>query len=416
MKQDRQASQEIEQSLREALAHLYDPAYEPPDTVWTLTGCDRDQGRDALRAALRRSIEDLRPPPGTPTDARITRVYELLSFRYIQHLTQEEAAERLGISPRHLRREQSEAVRVLAMLLRERSDRSTPQGSGTPERSQVPLPGAASLAPSQPTEGGRPQIREELASLRESAPGALADLGEAIAAALDLAKIVASSHGVSLQVETTEAGTLVSIHPSALRQILIKTVSELVKQMPPGSITIGVERQTRRARVSLLACPLASAAPLDSEFIEEIVAAHGGTVTIAPENGCLAVSFDLPTMDMATVLVVDDNQDLVHFFRRYTNGTRYRIVHLREGRHLFDAIRSSPPDAIVLDVMLPDCDGWELLSHLHTHPETASIPVIICSVVRQEDLALALGASLYLPKPVRRRQLIEALDTVLTPG
>jgi CheY-like chemotaxis protein len=119
---------------------------------------------------------------------------------------------------------------------------------------------------------------------------------------------------------------------------------------------------------------------------------------------------------MATVLVVDDNQDLVHFFRRYTNGTRYRIVHLGEGSHLFETIESSRPDAIILDVMLPDCDGWELLSHLHAHPETTPIPVIVCSVVRQEDLALALGASLYLPKPVRRRQLIQALDTLLTPG
>ena len=68
------------------------------------------------------------------------------------------------------------------------------------------------------------------------------------------------------------------------------------------------------------------------------------------------------------------------------------------------------PDIIVLDVMLPDVDGWELLSQLHEHPLTRSVPVIVCSVVGEEDLALALGAKVYLPKPVRRQQFLQALD------
>jgi CheY-like chemotaxis protein len=64
----------------------------------------------------------------------------------------------------------------------------------------------------------------------------------------------------------------------------------------------------------------------------------------------------------------------------------------------------------VLDVMLADMDGWELLASLTNHPQASSIPVIVCSVVRGEDLAPALGAVSYLPKPVRPLQFIEALD------
>ncbi len=67
---------------------------------------------------------------------------------------------------------------------------------------------------------------------------------------------------------------------------------------------------------------------------------------------------------------------------------------------------------IVLDIMLPDIDGWELLTNLHEYPGTRAIPVIICSVVKQEELAEALGAALYVAKPVMRKQFIEALDTV----
>jgi CheY-like chemotaxis protein len=79
-----------------------------------------------------------------------------------------------------------------------------------------------------------------------------------------------------------------------------------------------------------------------------------------------------------------------------------------------NAVETVTPDVIVLDVILPDADGWELLMHLHEHPIARSIPIIICSVVREKELALALGAKAYLPKPVRRRQFISALQQALS--
>jgi CheY-like chemotaxis protein len=63
--------------------------------------------------------------------------------------------------------------------------------------------------------------------------------------------------------------------------------------------------------------------------------------------------------------------------------------------------------------MLSDMDGWEILTLLHSTARTRSIPVIVCSVIRQEELALGLGASLYIPKPVGRQDFIQALDRVL---
>jgi len=104
---------------------------------------------------------------------------------------------------------------------------------------------------------------------------------------------------------------------------------------------------------------------------------------------------------------------LVHFYRRYTTGTRYQIVHLAEGQHALETIQEVKPDIIVLDVMLPDIDGWELLADLRQQPAAETLPIIVCSVVRRAELALSLGASLYLPKPVRRRQFIQALGQIL---
>lgn len=71
------------------------------------------------------------------------------------------------------------------------------------------------------------------------------------------------------------------------------------------------------------------------------------------------------------------------------------------------------PQAIVLDVMMPQVDGWEVLARLRQHPGTARIPVIICSVLADADLAAALGAMAVVPKPVTRQAFLSALDQTL---
>jgi CheY-like chemotaxis protein len=84
-----------------------------------------------------------------------------------------------------------------------------------------------------------------------------------------------------------------------------------------------------------------------------------------------------------------------------------------EGQRVFEKIEEVPPDLIVLDVMLPDSNGWDLLTQLRQHPLTQHVPVIVCSVVRREKLALALGATMYVPKPVGYQQFVQALDKAI---
>jgi CheY-like chemotaxis protein len=65
---------------------------------------------------------------------------------------------------------------------------------------------------------------------------------------------------------------------------------------------------------------------------------------------------------------------------------------------------------IILDVMMPDIDGWEILGRLRSHPSTSAIPVVVCTILAQEELALSLGASGFLLKPITRQALLEELD------
>ena len=109
--------EEFEQYLRDALAHLHNPAYKPPELLETVTGYNPQQGLETFQTILIRAIEDLKPASDLPLNARAKRLHQLLSYRYVQVLTQEDTAQRLGITPRHLRREQQQAVHLLARRL-----------------------------------------------------------------------------------------------------------------------------------------------------------------------------------------------------------------------------------------------------------------------------------------------------------
>ena len=118
----------------------------------------------------------------------------------------------------------------------------------------------------------------------------------------------------------------------------------------------------------------------------------------------------LPSADEIIVLVIDDNADLVHFYRHHVARTRYQIVHVAEGQRAFEIIANTPPDIIVLDIMLPGVDGWELLGRLREHPALRGVPILVCTILPQERLAMTLGAAGFIRKPISRSALLAALN------
>ncbi len=113
-------------------------------------------------------------------------------------------------------------------------------------------------------------------------------------------------------------------------------------------------------------------APLGVRLIEEILTAHQGAVHVSSEGGVQSIGIELPAAAReceVSVLVVDDNEDLVSFFTSYTAGAAYRIQHAATGAEALSAVQERRPDVIVLDMMLPDAaiDGWGLLMQLHPH-------------------------------------------------
>jgi CheY-like chemotaxis protein len=117
----------------------------------------------------------------------------------------------------------------------------------------------------------------------------------------------------------------------------------------------------------------------------------------------------LPAAQTPTILIIDDNRGLIELFQRYLAGHRVVVVGAESGDAALALLQQLTPQAIVLDVMMPHQDGWEVLQRLRAAPALAATPILVCSVLREHDLALTLGASDTLVKPVSQPALLDAL-------
>jgi len=127
-------------------------------------------------------------------------------------------------------------------------------------------------------------------------------------------------------------------------------------------------------------------------------------------TGTCGVSTTLSRIPCRTVLLLEDNPSAVELYRRYLSGSsEWELVPAATADDAIETARRGQPAVIVLDLLLPEKDGWQVLQTLRALPETADIPVLICSVFDESDLASALGANNYLKKPVSREQFLAGL-------
>jgi CheY-like chemotaxis protein len=389
------------QELRDALIHLNDPDYRPSGFVFAVMGCAPEDGTGPVQSEIVQVIKKLEPSAGVPLASGGRRDFDVLYNRFLLRLTQEQTAERLNLSVRSVRRAQRTATHTLARILWEHG---LAREGAAEERGET--------ATGAQAKSWRSQVKQDLAALQHSAPLAVANVEDTIHYAVELESVLISRLGVGLKTEHVEPGLVAAIHPTVLRQILVIAIGEMARLPPDGDIAIGAVMEGEDVIVTLAAPISGNSMPNDS-LIAEILSSQGGSAHVNIVGHLATLSIKVRSAGRVAVLVVDDNPDMVHFYRRCTAGTRYHILHAAQGQRTADAIEAVAPDIIVLDIILPDADGWELLEQLHKRPGTRSIPVIVCSIVREENLASAFGAALYMPKPVERSQFLRALDQTL---
>ena len=120
-----------------------------------------------------------------------------------------------------------------------------------------------------------------------------------------------------------------------------------------------------------------------------------------------------------TIMVVDDNPDIVTIVKTILEGKGHNVVSAYSGAELFSRLEEQKPDLIILDIMMPQMDGLEVLTQLKGGPNTSSIPVILLTAkVQYEDVlgGYKLGADYYITKPFTSTQLVNGINLLLGEG
>jgi CheY-like chemotaxis protein len=395
--------EELIRQIRDALTHLYDYAYlqrHPlADSLVPARATVTRTRAQELRRILLDAIEALNPGASVPIRAIERRGYAILFGLYVEGRDRKEMAGFLGISGRQLRRDRNTAFEALVSIVQDR---------------YLTRPNSDRAA------GGPEPFREEEEWLAEQRTPV--DLHEIIAGLLPLLEPLAHQHRVELMATVEPDLPKFYTNRILMRQLLIGLANRILSNLPLRRLAF--EAQLPKAQIQI---GLRLAWPEDSQPGEEkgpaltpliepaepLLPALKGQLhveKIGPTEAVIWLS--LPRDDEMLVLVVDDNEELFALFQRYVAYYPYRLRHAKSVAEALDLVQSIHPDLITLDLMMPERDGWELLQALKSNPATAGIPVAVCSILDDPDLAYAWGAKFYLKKPVGAVEFLQALAQI----
>ncbi len=125
---------------------------------------------------------------------------------------------------------------------------------------------------------------------------------------------------------------------------------------------------------------------------------------------------EIPQTVAESILVIDDDEVIRDLLHNHLSKSGYHVLTAASGQEGLKIAHALHPHIITLDVMMPEMDGWMVLSLLKNDPELADIPVIMMSIVEEPVKGYSLGAADYLVKPVSHQQLNKIIQKYMTDG
>lgn len=402
-----------------ALTHLYDPASLQNHPLVSMLKLDVSPDHvtraQSVRRILLECLEMLKPEMRGPERAKAARAYAILTYRYVDGLSIEEIADKLALSLRQTYREHEKGIKAVASLLWDRIQRE--KGTGHPASETAPVATDRLEA-----------VQAEVNRLRQA--GGISEpvnLGEILEGVRTLLTPITRQTGTQIQMPPPDAWPTVIADRVMLRQAFLNLLSHALDRIG-GDLTITVLHGPGNPAIHVRADPPrvirqppgSEATAQDPDQIALAVAralleAQGGCLEIRDQGGPWEAQISLSDPGRPIVLVIDDNADIVALFQRYLGGHKVAIVGATDSEHALRLAAELQPQVITLDVMMPQQDGWEILQRLKNSPDTRHIPVVICSVLNEPQLALSMGASAYVTKPISQVALLTTLQRYLGP-
>ena len=277
------------------------------------------------------------------------------------------------------------------------------------------------------------------------------DVARLLAETLATVRPLAEARNLTL--ESADAQPLeADVDAARLRQVVYNLVSNAIKFTPAGgtvSVSLSQDEDSLRLTVTDTGAGIdpadqgrvfeafeqltpgsAEGTGLGLALTRQLVDAHGGSIKLESALGmgssftvvlplrrpivaeARAVAPDAVAPDdeaAPLVLVIEDDVAAAELLRLQLRQAGYRAAMAVDGESGLEAARDLGPGAILLDILLPGIDGWEILKRLRADPETSAIPVMVITIVDDAAMGLALGAVDYFVKPVAREDLLAAL-------
>jgi len=235
--------------------------------------------------------------------------------------------------------------------------------------------------------------------------------------ALLLTGPLTARHGVTLEAEAGGQLPHPAINGVALRQILLSILNSAILFGPGGRVQVTTTEAEAEVTIHIQSFRAdAPGAPSPESFEASLAMARqlarvsGGRLSAQADKKALRIGLVLPVLESVPVLVVEDSADSILLLQRLLSYTRFRLFSAHRLEQALEVAGEVGARVILLDLMMPRTDGWTVLQALRSHPATAKLPVVICSILPLEELSLSLGADAFLHKPVSRTDLLATLD------
>ncbi len=396
--------------VRDCLSNLYDPGYlqtHPLAELLVSSAMPRATSAQCLRQIILDAIETLRPPDRVAFGQPQWQHYRLAWLRYVEGYSQEEVCRELQLGRTSFYRIHRQALDAIASIIREREQSRVESDTPGPLRQEQP--DLIELAAEEADRAAQASHREVI------------DLDVLLASIQETILPLARQQGVDLKIGGPAHLPTTVADPAILRQIIVGILAEVISLSTTHAVEALIEadaqQMTWRLHGWAQGCHLTDLQERCGFTVSrQLLKSYHGCMGLDQEGDSDAVlTFTIPIVRSSAILVIDDNADALGLYRRYLQDEGYTLYMAETREQVQNALVQSTPDMVLLDVLMPEQDGWSILQHLRTTPETSHIPVVICSVLSQPDLALALGATAVLQKPFTQQDLLQAVQAVLAP-
>lgn len=384
---------EFEEHIRDLLSNLYDYLKLADNPVAgalapELSGNER---LAAIRRLVLGAIDELQSEPKGGPGSRRNRLYFILQLRYVEQQSTVDVLQQLALSERQYYREHQRALQTISRVIWD--ERFAGAAAGSAEAAQLSL-------------------ADELDYLNVDRGQRAFDVKAEILAAIRTTRVIAERRGIDINVKDAGEPISLSLSQPVFRQLIVLVLNDLLSTLETGA-RIDIELSQQEAALWIHFGGLASSAQARGccERLLGDATARALLASLKAELDCetppqLRLRFGRA---MRKLLVVDDNPDTIGLFKRYLAHQPYQLLAAQAEDEALRIAQATPLLGIILDVMLPGKDGWQILQRFKSHPATAQIPVLICSVLEMEALALSLGADGYLKKPPTRDEFLALL-------